>query len=135
MPLRVIPFTTLSDAARRVLRGLTKPGEEAHDTDQQEATRIRSDEPGEADGDRPQGRIERAKRQAVVRQGPWTGGHRRPEGRGSLAGRRAAEREPRLICGRTIEWFACEALSLAAMAAFCWALVRLADHLQPGAFP
>lgn len=36
---------------------------------------------------------------------------------------------------RSLDWYARQILSLAAISAFCWAVVQLADRLQPGAFP
>lgn len=36
---------------------------------------------------------------------------------------------------RPWSWYSANAASLAAIAGFCWAVVKLADVLQPGAFP
>lgn len=36
---------------------------------------------------------------------------------------------------RPMSWWAREALTLIALSAFCWAVVQVADRLQPGAFP
>lgn len=36
---------------------------------------------------------------------------------------------------RPWSWYAREIASLAAISAFCWLVVQIADRLQPGAFP
>lgn len=87
MPLPRVPgFTLAGEGARRALAGLPQhPPVETSDDHHEGPPRVRGHVPGEADGDRPEGRGVGSERQAVVLGEPRLGFLGWPEGWGGIA--------------------------------------------------
>lgn len=128
-PATLNPFTTLGDAARRVLKGLLKPGGDPHDRQADTSPRVRGDEPGAPHGSGQEGRRGDPGPQAVLCAGPDLGCRSWAEGRDRVQGRRSAA-VGSLIMARSWAWYAIEVAKIAALVACGWLLLV---HIIPGA--